>query len=140
MSLSKSKDLKRKRIDAPEPADPIEDDNVMPPVAVDENPNIDDLADVLEINDLESMAKKLDDMKTTIEKMKDNKVRPVWASLHKLWYSMGHLKNELNNVRHTSYEQDKYEGMCRRLYAWMKHMENVDKKFALPERAGLFKK
>lgn len=148
MALSKAKDLKRKRafVVPDEPADPIEDpiEEGEPKIESEnvEIPTLDDLADLIEINDLEQVAEKLEQLKKAISTMKDNKTRPLWASLHKLWYTIGYLKNQQEELKNIAMNVDKNDGMTRRLYAWMKHVEKTEPRLGLPafNGNGFFKK
>lgn len=99
---------------------------------------IEDLVKAFEVNDLMDVERELKVLKSTIDHMKDNKVRPVWASLHKIWYTLGLIQNQLNNAANSNSNVDRTVGMVNRLYAWMKHVEKVKPELGLPQFQSFF--
>lgn len=159
-SLSPSKDLRKKRafIIDESPVDPLEDPSEGVEIVAERGPNehpgvppplvsevvhvdpdlarsFDTLADFVETGDLDGLHEKLKGISAKVSRMQDNKVRGVYASLNKVWQSIGYLKNEINNLKegNDSWKLDKAYGQSNRLYAWMKHVEKVNPALGLPE-------
>lgn len=164
-SLSPSKDLKKKRafIVDDAPLDPLEDSPVQDPalhpptgdgvdatspvaqpvptvdvVRVDPDlaMSFDTLADFVETGDLDGLHEKLKGISDKVSKIQDNKVRGVYASLNKVWSTIGFLKNDIQNLKegNDAWKLDKAYGQSNRLYAWMKHVEKLSPNLALPEK------
>jgi len=170
-SLSPSKDLRKKRafIIDDSPVDPLEDSpqavegvrggSSAPPsegpprpsspplveevVRVDPDlaKSFDTLADFVETGDLDGLHEKLTSISTKVSRIQDSKVRGVYASLNKVWQSIGALKNDINNLKegNDSFKLDKAYGQSNRLYAWMKHVEKVEPRLGLPDVAPRYK-
>lgn len=163
-SLSPSKELKNKRafIIDDAPLDPLEDSPVQdtivhPPtgdgvngatpvaepvptsdvVRVDPDlaMSFDTLADFVETGDLDGLHEKLKGISEKVSKIQDNKVRGVYASLNKVWSTIGFLKHDIQNLKegNDAWKLDKAYGQSNRLYAWMKHIETIKPELALPE-------
>jgi hypothetical protein len=127
-------------IDVEEPPTPTEEGSVNEvPDLVEVDPDLSNalnsLADFIEQGDLPGLHGTVDTIAGMIGKMKDARVQAVYQSLNKVWMTLGYLKNQIQDLKEgtDAYKLDKAFGQSNRLYAWMKHVEKIEPRLALPE-------
>lgn len=148
VTLTSPPPQKRKLV-IPEPEDPIEDTQILEgsetrdgivreipleEIHIDPRPNYDLVCEDFENGELEAMHEKLTVIAKEVSRIKDNKVQGVYASINKIWMSLGAIRQDLKGFKkENEYKIDKAFGQSNRLYAWMKHCDRVAPNLALPE-------
>jgi len=144
VSIASPPPNKRKLVVPDEPEDPIEDtepiedaqtrDGFVEEIHIDPRPNYDLVQEDFENGELEAMHEKLTIIAKEVSRIKDNKVQGVYASINKIWMSLGAIRHDLKQFKsNNEFKIDKAFGQSNRLYAWMCHATRIQPSLALPE-------